>query len=180
MVVNLQNHSGITTVLQVSRGGAATHIAQIVQQGAVRRHHKALRSPGRHLWQPTVGWRVLWCYGVICQVLPPQEQLPAVPTGPEQHNTAASAMPCRAAHVPPPPPPPPARSLPKAARLRQSPNGPHGLLVGTQLRPTQSLPRPTRPSTRHAQLWGLTALPAVSSAPGMPQHCGICREFVYI
>ena len=63
---------------------------------------------------------VSWCHGVICQVPPPQEQLPAVPAGPEQHNTAASAMPCRAAHVPPPPP---ARSLPKAARLRQSQAG---------------------------------------------------------
>ena len=39
MVVTLQNHSGIPTVRQVSRGGAATHIVQIVQQGAVRCPH---------------------------------------------------------------------------------------------------------------------------------------------
>ena len=40
MVVTLQNHSGIPTVLQVSCGGAVTHIVQIVQQRAVRRHRK--------------------------------------------------------------------------------------------------------------------------------------------
>ena len=39
MVVILQNHSGIPTVLQVSCGGAATDIVQIVQQRAIRRHH---------------------------------------------------------------------------------------------------------------------------------------------
>ena len=32
---------------------------------------------------------VLWFYGVICQVPLLQEQLPAVPAGPEQHNAAA-------------------------------------------------------------------------------------------
>ena len=39
MVVTLQNHSGIPTVLEVSRGGAATHIVRAVQQGAVWRQH---------------------------------------------------------------------------------------------------------------------------------------------
>ena len=34
MVVSPQNHSGIPTVLQVSRGGAATHIVHAVQQCA--------------------------------------------------------------------------------------------------------------------------------------------------
>ena len=39
MVVTIQNHSGIPTVRQVSRVGAAIHIVQIVQQGAVRLPH---------------------------------------------------------------------------------------------------------------------------------------------
>ena len=47
MFVTLQNHSGIPNVLQVSRGRAATHIVQIDQQGAVRRHHKVFMSPAR-------------------------------------------------------------------------------------------------------------------------------------
>ena len=52
MVVTLQNHSGIATVLEVSRGGAVTHIVQIVQQGAVRRHHKVFMSPARRREAP--------------------------------------------------------------------------------------------------------------------------------
>ena len=41
-----------------------------------------------------------------------------VPARPEQHNTATSGMPCRAAH------PPPVRSLPKAAGSGQSHTAP--------------------------------------------------------
>ena len=40
MVVILQDHSGIPTVLHVSRGGAVTHIVHIVWQGAMRHRHK--------------------------------------------------------------------------------------------------------------------------------------------
>ena len=42
MVVTLQNHSGIPTVLHVSRVGAATHIVRNVQQGAVRHRHRSM------------------------------------------------------------------------------------------------------------------------------------------
>ena len=41
MAATLQNHFGIET------GGAAKHIIQIVQQGAVRIHHKVFMSPAR-------------------------------------------------------------------------------------------------------------------------------------
>ena len=64
--------------------------------------------------------KVSWFHGVFCRVPPPQERLPAVPARPEQHNTAASAMPRRAALVPPPPPPPAVRTPLWAARSRQS------------------------------------------------------------
>ena len=45
MVINVQNHCGIPTAIQVSHGGATRHILHIVQQGAVRRHHKVFMSP---------------------------------------------------------------------------------------------------------------------------------------
>ena len=69
------------------------------------------------------GVMVSWCHGVIilCQVPSPQERLLAVPARPEQHNTAASAMPRRAAQTPPPPL---VRSLSKAAWPGQSRRGP--------------------------------------------------------
>ena len=60
---------------------------------------------------------VPWCHGVSRQVPFPQERLPVVPAGPEQHNAAASAVPCCAVHPPPPLPP--------------SVAGPHGLGCGT-------------------------------------------------
>ena len=47
MVITLQNHSGIPTVQQVSRAGAATHIMQTVQQGAARRHHTLLNRSSK-------------------------------------------------------------------------------------------------------------------------------------
>ena len=63
---------------------------------------------GTEMAMKAVCWQarpvVSWCHGVFCRVPPPQERLPVAPARPEQHNTAASAMPCRAALVPPPPP----------------------------------------------------------------------------
>ena len=47
-VVALQNHSGIPTALQVSRGGAATHIVRNAQRAAVRRRHRL--SPPSSKW----------------------------------------------------------------------------------------------------------------------------------
>ena len=49
---------------------------------------------------------VSWCHGGSRQVPFRQERLLVVAAGPEQHNAAARAMPCRTAHAAPPPPPP--------------------------------------------------------------------------
>ena len=49
---------------------------------------------------------VSWCHGVMVSTPGPtsrRRQLPAVPAGPEWHNTAASATPCATLREPPPP-----------------------------------------------------------------------------
>ena len=139
----------------------------------------------RRRWEesPACADKPSWCHGAICHVPPPQERLPAVPVRPEQHNIAASAMPCRAAHAPPPP-----CSLSVQGRTaRAVPHGPHGsddaavlvLCSGTHPMPSV-LPKEINSAWAHAQCLQFCQkkyIPhghtpnAVSSAAGAHAQC---------
>ena len=63
MVVTLQNHSGIPTVLQVSHGEAAAHAVCVVQQGAFQASSQIVQAvqQGAVMHPFQLGFKVRLC-----------------------------------------------------------------------------------------------------------------------